>query len=526
MSAQPDQAFKQELKLRQKLKSDFKFYAPTVLKVRPKEGELVPFELNKAQLYIHAVAQKQKLEKGYVRIIVLKGRQQGMSTYIEGRFYWQTTHRKGVKAFILTHEDAATKNLFDMAQRYHDNALPMVKPETGTQSAKELSFTGLDSGYAVGTAGTKAVGRSGTVQYFHGSEVAFWPHADTHATGVMQSIPLLDGTEVFLESTANGIGNYFHSQWQLAERGDSDYIAVFLPWYWQDEYTRELDDDFQLTDEEFELLEAYKKDGLTAEHLHWRRYKIMEFTNSGDNGDWKFKQEYPFTAAEAFQTSGEDGLIQPEHVLKARKQTLEAYGGHVVGVDPSRFGKDPAAIIHRQGRKAWNLQLYPKKSTMELAGICARILRDPVTEEPTDVQMMFIDIGGLGAGIYDRLAELGFEEEGRICAVEFGGRALEEKRFVNKRTEIWWSMREWYALAGGVDVPDEDVLQGDCCTPLYSYDSSGRYKLERKEDMIKRGLQSPNAGDALACTFAEPVVPLDVKKRQAEIGIQPIHYGV
>lgn len=518
-----------EVKVRHRLWSDFKFYGTQCLKIRPKAGRLVPFELNKAQQYLHAVAEKQLLEKGYIRILVLKGRQQGISTYIEGRFYWKTTHRQGVKAFILTHEDKATRNLFEMAKRYHDNCPAKLRPATGSDAANALDFKNLDSGYSVGTAGTKAVGRSGTVQYFHGSEVAFWPHADTHSTGVMQSVALLPETEIFLESTANGIGNYFHSQWQLAERGDSDYLAVFLPWYWQDEYKRPLDDDFELTGDEFESLRHFKEDGLTAEHLNWRRYKIMEFTNAGDNGEWKFKQEYPFTAAEAFQTSGDEGLIDPRDVLSARKKEREMGDVHVVGMDPSRFGKDPAAIIHRAGRKAWGLELYKKKSTMELAGIASRILRDPVSGDPTDVRMLFIDVGGLGAGVYDRLDELGFVDEGRVCAVDFGGRAINEKRFVNKRTEIWVEMRDWLQLPGGVDLPDGadgDLLQGELCGPLYTYDSANRYKLERKEDMIKRGLASPNGADALATTFAEPVAPPDPNEAAMRSTVQTITYPV
>ena len=100
MQAQPEENpefTKKELELRIKLKDDFVFYASTALKVRPKEGKLVPFVLNQAQKYLNLIAEKQMLEKGRVRIMVLKGRQQGISTYIEGRFYWKTTHRKGVR---------------------------------------------------------------------------------------------------------------------------------------------------------------------------------------------------------------------------------------------------------------------------------------------------------------------------------------------------------------------------------------------------------------------------------------------
>jgi hypothetical protein len=521
---QEEIAEEKELKIRHRFKTDFEFYSALCLKIRPKAGALVPFTMNKAQQYLHLVAQKQELEKGRVRILVLKGRQQGISTYIEGRLYWKVSHRKGVYAFILTHEDKATANLFKMAKRYHDNCLSKLRPVTGSEAAKELNFAQLDSGYGVGTAGTKGVGRSSTPQYFHGSEVAFWPHADTHATGVLQGVPLADGTEIFLESTANGLGNFFHSQWQAAERGESDYIACFLPWYWQPEYTLECTDDFDLTSEEFDLLGQFKRDGLTIEHLVWRRMKVSEFTSSGDDGLWKFRQEYPFTATEAFQTSGEESLINPMGVLAARKAQKPMSGAHVVGVDPARFGKDRTAIIHRNGRKAYGAMTYRKKSTMEVAGICSRILRDPTTGHASDVDMMFIDVGGLGAGVYDRLVELGFEEEGRICAVNSANSPIEGDRYVNKRAEMWCVMRDWFILPGGVDIPDDDALHTDVCGPRYTYDSANRYLIEKKEKMIDRGVSSPDLGDALGLTFAEPVAPPNPQKRMAQQQIREVSY--
>ena len=194
--------------------------------------------LNKAQRYIHDCIEQQRSETGQVRAIILKGRQQGVSTYVEGRFYWQTTHRKGVRAFILTHEADSTSALFEMVERYHESAPRFVKPSTGASNQKELSFDELDSGYKVGTAGNKSVGRGTTLQYFHGSEVAYWPNAAEHAKGILQAVPDEQNTEVILESTANGVGNYFYQQWQQAEAGISPFQAIFVPWYWQDEYRK------------------------------------------------------------------------------------------------------------------------------------------------------------------------------------------------------------------------------------------------------------------------------------------------
>lgn len=485
----------EELQIRQRLKDDFKHYAAKCLKIRDKNGRVSPFELNKAQEYIHERLEAQLADKGYIRALILKGRQQGCSTYTEGRFYWKVSHRKGVRAFILAHEESASSNLFDMAQRYHDNCHPLVRPETGAANAKELYFLNLDSGYKVGTAGNKATGRSSTIQYFHGSEVAFWPNAAEHATGVLQAIPTAEGTEVILESTAYGMGNLFHQMWVVAEEGKSDYIPIFVPWYWQPEYRRAVPADFIPTAEERELKELY---GLDDEQIAWRRIKIAELSVSGGSGDWRFKQEYPNTAAEAFQASGHDSLIKPEKVIKARKsQRYDTYGPLIIGVDPARFGDDSSAIIRRRAAKVYSPERHHKKDTMSLAGIVKRCIE---IERPDRV---FIDVGGIGAGVYDRLIELGFA--GTVVAVDFGGSAMDTIQYVNRRAEMYGEMSKWLDSPGGVSLPDDDSLQSDMCAAGYSYDSNGALKIEKKEDIKKRIGRSPDLADALALTFAEPV---------------------
>lgn len=160
------EAYERELFLR--FKNDFEFYAPRALKIRPKAGAIRPLRLNSAQRYLHQRLEEQRKKIGRVRALILKGRQQGVSTYVQGRFFWRVTHMRGVRAFILTHQDDATNNLFGMAERFWQNCPEMLRPKLGTSNAKELSFSGLDSGYKVGTAGNKGVGRSDTIQFFHG----------------------------------------------------------------------------------------------------------------------------------------------------------------------------------------------------------------------------------------------------------------------------------------------------------------------------------------------------------------------
>jgi len=506
MASNPE---KRELAIRLHLKTSFEDYASRCLRIRTKSGSIEPFTLNKAQRYIHEKLEKQLKETGRVRANILKGRQQGCSTYVEGRFYWKTTHRKGVRAFILTHEDEATKNLFEMAQRFHDHNNPLLKPSTGATNARELYFDKLDSGYRVGTARTKGTGRSGTFQYFHGSEVAFWAHASEHAKGILQAIPDENDTESLRESTANGVGNYFHQQWKMAESGIGDYINIFIPWFWQTEYKKDCSD-LKRTEEEEELAGYYS---LNDGQLAWRRQKIIDLSVNGADGESAFKQEYPCNSAEAFQLTGRVGLIRPEIVMKARKSEVNGIGSLIVGVDPSRGG-DRFSTIKRQGRKAYDLSSYIGDAVDKLGkavAICKELLDTecPIAEKVPD--MMFIDAGG-GADLVDRLHELGYEK--RVKAIAFGSSPLNRERYTNRRNEMWGEMSAWMNDENlDVQVPDNDSLQADLCASLYRRDSQDRIVLWSK-DKIKEELgYSPDEGDALALTWAEPVIKKVKKER-------------
>jgi hypothetical protein len=473
--------------IRRELALDFTKYAATCLKIRTKEGSVEPFKLNKAQLYLHQQLEEQKRVKGFVRAIILKGRQQGCSTYVGARFYHQATQRFGSKVFILTHREDATNNLYKLVQRYHENCPDFMKPSTGVSNAKELYFDTLDSGYAIGTAGGGTVGRSDTIQMLHGSEVAFWQNTDEIATGIMQTVADVKGTEIILESTANGIGNMYHRLAMDAMHGKNQYKLIFIPWYWQTEYTAEVPKDFLLTDDENRYKEAYK---LTDGQMSWRRNKISNFTQGGE---WQFRQEYPATAAEAFQSSSDDSLIQPRYVMDARAFKAQKGNQLVIGVDPAHKGSDRTAIVWRDGRVQYRHEVYQGLDTMQVVGRIIQIISHWNPEK------VFIDMGGIGAGIYDRLKELNYSS---ICVgVNFGQRADEAERFINKRAEMWGNMASWFK-DGGVTIEDNDEIHSDLIAPNFTFDSQGRLKLESKDEIKKRYTKSPDLGDALALTFA------------------------
>lgn len=286
----------------------FPLFAKRFLKIRYKKGVVEQFELNRAQIFAHDRIEEQRQKLGKVRAVIIKGRQQGFSTYIAGRFYKLTTERIGISTFILSHQSNTTEKLFEMVQRFHDRCDNNIKPKTTAQDKTlGMKFGGLESAYELGTARNPDSGRGFTAQLLHGSEVAFWPYASQILAGVMQAVPDEPGTEIILESTANGVGGAFYDYVMDAYRGDGEFILIFSPWYWEPGYQQTPDPNFIRTPEEIELaaLVAAHPDGaayaatLTDAQLAWRRKKIRELKSAD-----LFRQEYPSHVHEAFLASG------------------------------------------------------------------------------------------------------------------------------------------------------------------------------------------------------------------------------
>lgn len=484
---------------------EFIEFARLALSIRTKAGEIVRIKLNKAQQHIHAAIERQKLATGKVRAIVLKARQQGASTYIGARFYWLTTTTSGKRTFILTHEQAATDNLFEMTKRYHNNCREEWRPTTAADNAKELWFIDLDSRYQVATAGARATGRSATAQYLHASEVGFWPNAADHMAGIGQTVPNEPGTEVILESTGNGLGNLFHRMWIAAVKGESDYIAIFVPWFWEDGYSTEPPAGFSLDPDELTYQAAY---GLTLAQMCWRRNKLR--TDFAED-ESLFNQEYPATPEMAFMRSSTNSLFTMEEVSLSRKRRqIEARGPRILGVDPAEYGDDDSALTERTGRVCPWTKAYSKKGTMELAGIVS-LLAEKAKNEGRPYDAINVDVTGVGTGVADRLIELGVPNVHRI---HFGGKAYEDEKYVNRRAECYGRAHDWI-----VDEPnqlcDDDVMQTELVSVSYGYDSSRRLVMESKEHMKKRGLSSPDKADSFVLTFAENIVSGNTYKEAA-----------
>jgi hypothetical protein len=469
--------------------------------VRAKDKKVVPFVMNRAQHYIHSKLEEQKKKLGFVRAIILKGRQQGASTYVAGRFYSKASLFKNTSVFILAHEQAASDALFDIVSRYHTNN--PIAPTTGKANVKELEFKYLGSRYIVATAGAKATGRSRTIDFLHGSECAFWTNASEHFASSVQAVPELPGTEVILESTANGPSGEFYERVMNAVAGIGDYILIFIPWFWSHEYSREVPAGFELEVEvpdggimsEQEYQELY---AVPMGHMVWRRAKIAELRSQK-----LFMQEYPATVHEAFQTTNDESYIESMPVLRARKRDREALGPLVIGADPAGPGGDRFSVAWRRGLCVEKVEFRNKLETLEAVEWLHSIIQD---DDPAVVN---IDAGGIGAAVISVLRTKDPRYRRLVKAINFGGTSqhkLAKPKMPgpkNRRAEMWTRLKDWLSLEEGVSLPDRDDIQADIVAPRLKKNLTNDILLESKEEMRSRGVRSPDLGDSICLTFAD-----------------------
>ena len=508
--------------IRLRLRSDLAAYARTCLRIRPETGGAVPFVFNRPQRLIHSRLEEQKARTGRVRALVLKGRKMGASTYIGARQFHNTTFRFGCSSLVAAHDQDSTAELFDMPRRFYemfpDDRL-WLRPEATRARASELYFPGLDSGYKVATAGGTNIGRGRTPQNLHGSEVAFWQNADEHMRGLMQAVPEADGTEIVFESTANGIGGWFHDEVKAALVGDSGFILIFTGWYEDERYSvpiERIPEDWRPTTYWREYQKSHR---LTVEQLYWawNKNRTLARASGGvtEEACWSFKQEFPATVEEAFQTGDQRSFIPSEDVAKARKGVqLPDVGPVIFGIDVGHSLKsDPSFIIDRQSATAGKRVFREIKTPnpMELAGEISAEIRK---WNPAVVNIDTTE--GAGKAVHYRLVEMGYD----MCrAVNFGSKPVGvgpdgDNYYANRRAEMWDSMRAWFGgeLYDEVACPDDDVLHGDACMPIWGpgatrRDSERILHLEPKEKIRERLKRSPDRGDALALTFADADPP-------------------
>lgn len=297
------EGIKEQVRLRNELTivSDPREYIEQNLYIRTKNKTVVNLLFNPIQVMYWGDKAK--------RDIILKPRQLGFSTLTIARFFERVINEDNVTAVIVAHDSDSTQKMFQMVQLMYDRLTDAKKdqlnggkskPKYGNR--KEFFFAGNNSRIYVGTAGSDKFGRSQTINYLLCSEVAFWPNPEELMTGMLQAVPY-DG-EIVIESTANGVGNYYYQTYQDSKKGTNNWTAHFYAWFQHPEYQLPLSPNevIEFDEEEQVLVDKYN---LTPEQIKWRRWKIAEMPQTPDRSkEDLFRQEFPANEMEAFLMSG------------------------------------------------------------------------------------------------------------------------------------------------------------------------------------------------------------------------------
>jgi hypothetical protein len=365
-------------------REDFPRFCAEILRIQTKKAQLVPFVLNRAQRRVWELV-KEDLDAGRpIRFFILKARQLGFSTLIQAVMYWLCTLWRNHTALVCAHEEGAASTLFLKSQIFYKSSPQDMRPMMRVANRQEMHFAnpnpkappeemGLESRIVVRTANNKNLGASMTLQGLHLSEFAKYDgvlqNVKVAIATVLQTVPQIPGTYIFLETTADGMG-YSYDFWH----GDNGYRKVFISWIAEEEYTvpaaelrisvpdlDEVDDarfgnelwvrERILSELKFWYPErAEEPDWYETEalcRLQWRRRMIAgQFSDDLD----LFRQEYPITAEEAFLTSG--AAVFNQRKLRDWIQALEVRDetGHVTDlVHPPkcfRFDRDVKDFYH------------------------------------------------------------------------------------------------------------------------------------------------------------------------------------
>jgi len=271
---------------------DHEEYIEAFIWIKGKNKKRVPFFLNPVQ--------KDYMRNKTNRDIVLKARQHGFSTLILADFYCDTIFNEATKTKIVAHKREAAQELLENLKVMYWSTPPDMRPKLGNDNKYEFEFPELDSKITIAVATQSGdAGRSETINNLLATEVAFWRGAADTMTGLIEAVP--QSGRVIIESTPNGIGNYYHREVMKARAGDSAFKLHEYGWWVNPEYQRPLipgyiearsPEEAELAVKERRLIldkeeEALaKKYGLTYEQINWRRWKIKQAPNKR-----KFYQE-------------------------------------------------------------------------------------------------------------------------------------------------------------------------------------------------------------------------------------------
>lgn len=295
------------------------------LSIVTKNFETMPLQPNWAQMEFLEALERQENAGLPIRLIVLKARQLGLSTVTEAIMFWRSLMYAHSRGLVVAHENESSEHLFQMTHTYWESFpfRPLFTPKY--LSRKEIEWRENGSSLKIATAKNTKAGRSKTLSSLHASEAGFWTKPDELMLGLRQAIPNTPRSMIVIESTANGVGNWFYNTWKAAEIGENEFIPLFFPWWRHPEYCASfcnisLPVGVFDTDEE-----ALRSIGCDTDHILWRRWAIRNLCDGDVN---RFHQEYPSTPDEAFIVSGTN-VFNLEYLKTIYHPFQEQVKGHL-----------------------------------------------------------------------------------------------------------------------------------------------------------------------------------------------------
>lgn len=312
------------------MKVNRKNYIKSFIYIQTKEGDLTKLELNQPQERLRKQIITLEKENKPIRIIILKARQMGFSTFTSAWYTTDTVTNVGRKTAVVAHTEESTKEIFSKYRVMVNNLPKELQPQTSASNAQEIVFdtkenTGIGGRIRCMTAGGEGIGRGSTIHNLHISEYAFWKgDKKSVLTGLLQAVPKLPNTSVIIESTANGM-DHFKELWDLAVSGQSDFVPFFCAWWEMDEYRLPVPKDFKL-DSRWDEEKVMQKYNLDMEQIVWRRWCIL---NNCHGDIEQFNQEYPGCPEDAFISTGRcvfDKKIVMDRIHEIREYKPEKQG--------------------------------------------------------------------------------------------------------------------------------------------------------------------------------------------------------
>ena len=313
-------------------RNDPRSWIESNLFIRDKQRQVIPFRLNwpQSDYYQHRTAFD----------AILKPRQLGFTTLVCGIFFADTLLRPNTTSVMVAHDLESTKRIFRIVQLFWERLPEAVKQVVGLPSRsnrREFLWPRINSHFYVGTAGSLTFGRGMTINNVHASEFAFWPRPEEALVALMEAVPKVGG-RIILESTANGIGNYFHDFWTAARGGRNGFEPHFFVWWEDPTYRTPGDPLTDLTGEEQKLERRW---GLDDDQIRWRRATRQRLGG-------RFAQEYPEDDVTCFLTSGRMVFDLPSLQQAAARIQSEPAADRV-SVLPDRRGGElalaPATLL-------------------------------------------------------------------------------------------------------------------------------------------------------------------------------------